>query len=37
MELTEPGVKINYDAVHHDRRVPKGIYPLPNKKREVMQ
>lgn len=37
MELSEPGVKINYDAAYHDRRVPKGIYPLPNSKREVMQ
>lgn len=28
---------MNYDAVDHYRRVPKGIFPTPNVKRHVME
>lgn len=30
-------VKINYDPADHNRKVPKGIFPLPDRKREVME
>lgn len=29
-------VKVNYDYADRYRAVPKGIFPLPNRKREVM-
>lgn len=30
-------VKVNYDPIDFDRRVPKGIFPLPHRKRDVME
>lgn len=37
MELQHSGLTVNYDPIDHFRRVPKGIFPLPNNKREVME
>ena len=36
MQFNEPGIKLNFDFVEKNRRVPKGIFPLPNIKREIL-
>ena len=37
MELKENEFKVNHDPMDYNRIVPKGIYPLPNHKRIVME
>ena len=37
MQINDTGIKINNDPADHNRKVPKGIFPLPNQKREILR
>jgi hypothetical protein len=37
MQVKESDQSINFDLAKNNRKVPKGIFPLPNRKRQVLQ